>query len=352
MFNFGKGYTRFLVTVAILVFFGFVGYVVLHFLQPIVFGLFFYYSARPIHRRLDNYLPHRVSVWSSAVVIIIPFLILILITVNLVAHDALQFLNHFGVGSDGQKSVLESAVQDAENVMSSGDVYGTLTQTAQNLMPIVDRLGEVFIDFIIMISVVYYMLKGSGRVTSWFFDRYDETGVYREFFDAVDYDLQRILFGNTLTAFAIGMVGVVLYNVFNLFAPTPTHIPYPSISGALMGVGSLVPVIGMKIVYVPVGAVIGLHIWEAGHLSGMFVWLIGYEVLSLVFVDSIPDTAVRAFVSSGEIHMGLIMFSYMMGTMFFGFIGLFLGPIVLTLFWNAVHILVPYAIHGEIGEAP
>ncbi|MFB6283421.1 MAG: AI-2E family transporter [Halobacteria archaeon] len=352
MFNIGKGYPRFIVTVALLFLFALIADIVVHFVQPIVFGLFFYYSARPIKRRLDKHLPERISVWSSAILIIVPFIILIAITVNLVAHDAVKFLHNVGIIKQGAGSLMHDIEQNVEHVMKSGNPFGTITETLKRLVPVFGKLGEVFIDFIIMITFVYYMLKDSSRVTNWFFNKYDKTGVYHRFFKATDSDLQRILFGNTLTAFVIGFVGAIIYNIFNLFVPHVANIPYPSIAGALMGVASLIPIVGMKIVYIPVGAIMAFHLWEAGELGSHVIYIVAYEVVSLIFVDSIPDTAVRAFVSSGEVHMGLIMFSYMMGTMFFGFIGLFLGPIVLTVFWNSVYILVPYALHGEPGTVP
>jgi len=77
----------------------------------------------------------------------------------------------------------------------------------------------------------------------------------REYLEAVDAELEAVLYGNLLNVIAISIIAVVAYTGYNVIAPELVEVPYPALAGALTGVASLIPVIGMKIVYLPLAAV-------------------------------------------------------------------------------------------------
>jgi len=60
-----------------------------------------------------------------------------------------------------------------------------------------------------------------------------------------------------------------------------------------------------------------------------------FLAVSAVIVDTIPDLFIRPYLSGrGSLHVGLVMLGYFLGTLAFGWWGLFFGPILVVL---AVH---------------
>ncbi len=49
----------------------------------------------------------------------------------------------------------------------------------------------------------------------------------------------------------------------------------------------------------------------------------GFLVLTIVVVDTIPDLVLRPYLSGERTHVGLLMLAYIFGPIVFGFYGLF-----------------------------
>ena len=60
-------------------------------------------------------------------------------------------------------------------------------------------------------------------------------------------------------------------------------------------------------------------------------YVVGFLVLSVVIVDTIPDFVLRPYFSGERTHVELSMLAYIFGPIVFGFYGLFFAPIVLVL---------------------
>jgi predicted PurR-regulated permease PerM len=102
--------------------------------------------------------------------------------------------------------------------------------------------------------------------------------------------------------------------------------------GAVMVLASLIPVVGTALIWGPaalIQAVTG-HLWAAG-----FIVFWGIAVIGLA------DNLLRPQLLKGDtnIHPLLIFFSVMGGLSYFGFLGIILGPLILSLL---VYILTMY----------
>ncbi|MEF8853936.1 MAG: AI-2E family transporter, partial [Haloarculaceae archaeon] len=58
-------------------------------------------------------------------------------------------------------------------------------------------------------------------------------------------------------------------------------------------------------------------------------------------VDAIPDFALRPYVSGRSLHVGSVMIAYIAGPLLFGWPGIFLGPMLLVVVFQFVHIVLP-----------
>ncbi|HUU34475.1 MAG TPA: AI-2E family transporter [Vicinamibacterales bacterium] len=114
-------------------------------------------------------------------------------------------------------------------------------------------------------------------------------------------------------------------------------IPAPAVWGVVLGICSLLPVVGAAIVWVPVA------LWL--FLSGQVTTAIILTAVSALVLSSV-DNVLRPILLSGRTTAsGLVVFIGLLGgASAFGFIGLVLGPIVLVTAGTLIDVLTRRAI--------
>jgi predicted PurR-regulated permease PerM len=157
--------------------------------------------------------------------------------------------------------------------------------------------------------------------------------------------MDRIFFGNILNAVLTGTIGVIVYSALDAVAPAGLGVPVPALVGALAGVASLIPVVGMKLVYVPVALYLAALSAVMGFSGAWFVLV--FAGVSLVVVDTIPDLVLRPYVSGRNLHVGAVMVAYTLGPLLFGWYGIFLLPILLVLVVHFAKIVLPELVDGS-----
>ncbi len=139
-----------------------------------------------------------------------------------------------------------------------------------------------------------------------------------------------VVFGTVFTALAQGaLLGVGFWI---------TGVPSPVVFGVLAAVASFIPFVGTALIWVPAA----LYLMAQG-VAWKTIFLVAW---SAVVVGS-ADNVLRPMLVSGQAKMGTltVFFGVLGGLAAFGFIGLFLGPVILAL----VLTLVEFA---EENEAP
>ena len=306
---------------------------VLHsFVGTFVFALFLYYSTRRVNDMVQTRVGQRtVSAALSLFVVALPAVLLLIYATAIGLQELEQFSRTTELGPYldyvrpylDVSDVFENPRTVFEQAGGMDFVRRTLTQTTGY----VGIVGTALLHLFVMFSVAFYLLRDDHSLVSWARNVSVDWGVVETYAVEVDASLERIFAGNILNALVTGTVGALVYSVLNLFATDPVAVPYPALVGLLAGIASLIPVVGMKIVYVPVLGYLAVQAWMTG--SGWsFVAIFG--VVSFVVVDVIPDLVVRPYVSGGGLHTGALMFAYILGPLLFGWYGLFLGPMILV----------------------
>ncbi|WP_369335168.1 AI-2E family transporter [Halorubrum ezzemoulense] len=353
-------------------------FVLIQFQATLIFAIFLYYASRPIYRKLESLslpsrlqgrrVPYRRQVLAMATIAIflLPFLFLLTYTLVLVVPEIQRL-----AGGDGPGVAYLSALQSAQGsglpgplvgleisdilVLSPEEVVAILNdpavqtwvdQMVATLTGSVGFIANAALHGFILLAGTYYMLTDGSRLVGWFLDNFDESGVVESYAVAVDDELSSILFGNILNAFVTGIIGILVFSGYNLVAPGAVNVPFAPLVGALTGAGSLIPVVGMKIVYLPVGAILAIAAVTSGQASA-FGFVILFLVLAFVVVDTIPDFLIRPYVSGNRTHVGLLMFAYILGPIAFGFYGIFLGPILLVLLAEFFRTIASYVLTGR-----
>jgi predicted PurR-regulated permease PerM len=329
-----------------------VGFVVYSFVGTFVFGVFIYYATRPVHRKLESRVrPPSLAAALALLALAVPVILLVAYT----GAIGLQELNRFLADTetlDAYQQVLapyldlSRVAQDPAALLAEASgldaVRGVLADAANYL----GFLGNAALHLFVMVGIAFYLLRDDHRLAAWFHRRFDDSdGVVRAYVRQVDRDFNNIFFGNILNAAITGVIGAVAYNALAYAAPPGVAIPYPTLLGLLTGVASLVPVVGMKLVYVPIAAY--LTVVAAGTDPELLWFPAAFAGISFVVVDVIPDLVLRPYVSGRGLHVGMVMFAYIFGPLLWGWYGVFLGPMLLVLVVHFARLVLPELLAGR-----
>lgn len=314
-------------------------FIAYRFIAPLTVAVFLYYSTRRLFHALERFrLPARVRAALSLSLIGVPLIALIGYTVLLLLIEARRFIDEYPVvetlGAENSWIGDLAALSDPsfDSLLSAyraGQLDPVIDLAADQATLLASTLSGLALSLLITIVVTYYLLLDGSRFHNWLLT-FDDDAIVREYLEAADAELEAVLYGNLLNVIAISIIAIVTFSAYNLVAPAAAEVQYPALAGALTGVASLIPVIGMKIVYVPLAAATAVPIVIENELS-LLVYVVGFLLVAAVVVDTIPDIVLRPYFSGKTTHVGLLMLAYIFGPVVFGFHGLFLAPIVLVL---------------------
>lgn len=247
--------------------------------------------------------------------------------------------------------------QERENLTPS-ELWTLITDgfnLSEFIGPIADIINNV-VNLIIMFAfklflmfiIGFYLLKDGHQLREWFLKSAlgGDTELFERFFESVDKDLQKIFFGNILVAVLTACIAIILFRLLNFIAPELSPglklaIPSPFLLGLLCGISIFVPGIGIKIVWVPLWAYLAVQAYLNNILLSAAWFLMLFLVTVFLLVDLAPDLVLRPIISSRRIHRGVLLLAYLFGYIAFGFMGLFLGPIIVVLATNFIGIVLP-----------
>ena len=313
------------------------GYLLLTFFGSVVVGLFLYYAARPVYRRVEAR-GHRSDVAAMATLLVVgvPMLLVVVYT-GLVAVRELGALLE-GNQLDAYRALLRPYVniaaftrpaQAAELVRENADVLAS-------------SVGAVFVVLVrlfVVLTVAFYLLRDDDEAAAWYRRTFGGVDGAVSFLEGVDGDLSTVYVGNVITVAVTAALAGAVFLGFNLVAPSDAGIGRPLLLALLVGVCTLLPVLGIKAVYVPYA---GYLLVRSLTGDGVPLWVpVVFFAVTAVVVDTIPDVFIRSYVSKGNINMGLMLLSYVFGTFAFGWYGLFFGPVVLVVFTNFARRVLP-----------
>jgi predicted PurR-regulated permease PerM len=345
-------------------------FVLYSFVGTFVFGLFIYYATRPVYVRLNR----RIS--SSGMAAAVAILALALPALMLVTYTlavGIQELNAFAESRDlgalddfaSQYVDVSSIVTDPASVLNDPNLLGTIQEVLGAAQQYVGFVGTGLLHLFVMLALAYYLLRDGPRLGRFVLRRFgDERGVLDSYARAVDRDLATVFFGNILNAILTGVIGALAYTLLNVFA-AGSPIPYPFLLGLLTGIASLIPVVGMKLVYVPIAGYLLIRSLPDPQPE-VLTFVAVFVAVSFLIVDVLPDFVLRPIVSGGDVslsdvprmlrtrslpdprlHVGSIMFAYIFGPLLFGWYGIFLGPMLLVLVIHFTRLVLPELVAGE-----
>jgi len=345
-------------------------FVTYSFIGTFVFGVFIYYATRPLYRRVQRRVKQRtLSALLSLFLLALPVLVLLYYTIAIAVQEFSRFAQTTEVGpyADAVETYINvtEVVQNPQALLSDAAGPGTVLDTLGQFVGYLGIVGTGLIHAFVMFALAFYLLRDGPRLAEWVKGFLDHRGVLDRYFHEVDRSFHKVFYGNILNAIVTGAIGAIAFSVVDFVAPAGLSVPYPALTGLLAGAASLIPIIGMKIVYVPMAVYLAV---SAG-LDGEGWWFVALFVgVAFVIVDTIPDLVVRPYVSGGGslplgpfgggdptpepdsnpgLHTGTLMFAYILGPFLFGWYGLFLAPMILVLVAHFARFVLPVIVEGE-----
>jgi predicted PurR-regulated permease PerM len=230
---------------------------------------------------------------------------------------------------------------DVSRLDLEGTALATLKRVGQGLArqtsSVLQDALRTLISFLIMIFTMVVMFKEGSRVVEAVrrllpLQEHDK----EEAFKLLHEVSRAIFYGVMMTAMVQALIGTVGWLIVGLPAPTTF--------GIAMFFCALIPIGGTALVWGP-GAI---YLFLQGHyVKAVFLLLWGGLFVALI------DNFLRPIFISGRtrMHILLVFFGILGGIMAFGFAGLFLGPLVITLALFLLEVVRRDLLSGE-GSPP
>lgn len=192
-----------------------------------------------------------------------------------------------------------------------------------------NRLLGAIPDFLVgtavILFVVYYLLTDGERLYAYVRRAAPLPGRQVDFLAAeARRGLRGVFVGQLLLSVLQGLLGGVGFWIAGL--------PSPVLWGAVMALFALLPVLGTPMIWVPaaIWLLIDGHVWQG-------VFLLVYGVVAILVI---LDTFVRPVLlgSSTDLHPFFVLVGVLGGAAVFGFIGLFLGPLLIGVLVSVLHV--------------
>ncbi|WP_089817060.1 AI-2E family transporter [Halomicrobium zhouii] len=315
---------------------GFVGFVLYAFFGALVVGLFLYYAMRPVHRRLEDRFDHP-DVAATATVLLVG--VPVLLVVGYAAVVGVRQFDQFLAAANLQQ--LRVAVEPYVSSLTAADggVFGLLRNNVSRVTELTTALVNWALRLFVIVTVAFYLLRDDRKIAGWFRATFADHETAVRFVEHVDDHLTTIYTGNLVTIGATGLIAITVFYGLDLLAPAGTGVAFPVLLGLLVGVATIVPAVGIKAVYFPYTAFL---VWRSQTTATTPLWFpVTFFLVAAVALDWFPDFIVRSYLSKGELNMGLVLLTYVLGAVAFGWYGVFFGPVVLVFFTTFAREILP-----------
>jgi predicted PurR-regulated permease PerM len=307
--------------------------------QPLVWALLLGGLLAPLNMRLTQRLGGRVQLASSITTLlaIVLFMLPLAITAGAVGAQAAQLLRRLEGRVPGRGEALEFDLEklpwigeavvwiETNTGVTLLQLQEWMAEGLQRLLQLVMSSGGTFVmgalgttvSFVMMLFVLFFVLRDGPAMAQQVVSLLPIEGQRRTLLQRHLTDMTRAVFlGLGLTAVAQGVLLGVGFWIAGL--------PSPLVFGVLGVILALVPMVGPALLWIP-GAIWLAARGETGYAVFLALW--GSIVVGLV------DNLLRPLLISGraEVPTLAVFVGVIGGLAAFGFIGLFLGPIVLGL---------------------
>lgn len=314
------------------------------FLEPFAFAIILAVVFYPLHERMRRLIPRRtgLSALCSTLLVFFLFGVPLFIVMMLAANEALAAAHYLSRRSiaEGGFTALVMNVADRPVAfigrwvdLKRYDLQDIIATNAQRVSvwmvgfgaAVLGNVARFIVNSLITFAVLFFLFRdGKGWA-------YRLGGLMPLSPQRVDRLYRNVT--DTIVANVYGILTVsVVQGVLTGIAMRIVGMPSSILLGLAAAFTSIIPVVGSSLVWVPVAAYLLVTgaVWK-----GVFLLVWGTVVVSSV------DNIVRPWVVGGrvELHPMVLLFFIFGGVEAFGFLGLFLGPVVASVLYALFRML-------------
>lgn len=305
----------------------------LPFLAPIALAFMFAVTFRPVHRWFLSVFKNKRTLASILTIIFILVVVvtpLTFLTERLISESYNFYFDIREKGLGDLDRITYYFIHPVQKIFPGfdPDILGYVQSLTEafvgNLGSIFSSTASLVAGLFLGIISLFYIFKDGHRFRKTIIelsplsDRYDI-----QIIDRLEIAVNSVVRGSLLTALVQGLFVAIGFALFG--------IPHVVLWGSVAVVAALLPAIGTGLVMLP--AV--LFLFATGSASAA----IGLAIWGVVAVGLVDNLLLPFFIGKTfKIHSLFVLFSVIGGILFFGPVGLFLGPLVIALLFALLDI--------------
>lgn len=312
------------------------------FLAPLALAAVFAVVLQPLHNAILRKFRNHETLAAMATVLVAIVCILVPLTflgtqIFGEARNLYGYLVESGDDSNAVTNILESAGHNLEGIYPGSRVFFEnlsndigvyakrgLEWLLGNLGAALSSITALILDFFIFFVALYYLLRDGQKLKKELIslspleDADDET-----VFGNLESAVNSVVKGSLTIALIQGVLTAVGFTIFG--------VPSGVLWGTVAAIAALIPAVGTSLVIIP--AVIYLFvIGNVFQAIGLLVW----GTLAVGLIDNLLGPKLMG--DRMRLHPLLVLLSVLGGIAFFGPIGIFLGPLTLSLLFAFIKI--------------
>jgi predicted PurR-regulated permease PerM len=236
----------------------------------------------------------------------------------LIGHLSQEFLGSFILAYGN----VQNSMDVRDSVLEGGKAVGGIVLSSVG--GLAKNTIDLVMDFFVILFSLFFLFRDGHHFYHSFYEALPIENSYKAvIFTRLENVVVAVVYGTLLTALAQGFTAGIAYWALG--------VPFPVFLGALSALLSLLPVGGTALVWGPVAAYL---LWTAPIWKGLVMIGVGTGLVGLM------DNFLRPFLvgSEADLPVLFLFFATLGGLAYFGFIGLFLGPILLGITLTAFQI--------------
>ncbi|MDK2849597.1 MAG: hypothetical protein PWP03_604 [Candidatus Woesearchaeota archaeon] len=278
------------------------------------------------------------SSWISALIVVLILILLSALSIFAISRSLLTetynlfYSKDFDLSGYLSGSKLESLPFYSQLVESSQSIKAIILSKITDL---VTSIPSLIFNYIIVLAITFFLLidgvKGIKSIANLKLIRKKHYNFFMEEIIKITYG---IVYGQILVAIVQGFVGGLgIFTGSKLFGISNAS---PIIWGSLMALSALIPIFGTGLIWGPLSF---FRIYQGFLLGDRSLIFYGIFILlwGAIFVANIDGVIRPFFVSSRiKVHPLIVLIGAIGGLMKLGFIGVFVGPLILGLLIKSI----------------
>lgn len=196
--------------------------------------------------------------------------------------------------------------------------------TARQIGTVMKNVAVLGFNIFLTFCLVFILLKDGARIYRFFYQIAPlSRAVKKAVFGQINETLGAVIRGQLLTSIAQSLIAGIIYWVLG--------VPFPVLFGALTFIASMIPIVGASIVWVPLVIYLAL---TQHHIQAGSLFVLGVAAISLV------DNFLKPMLIGERTKLPyfLLFLGILGGVKVYGLTGIFVAPVVLSLFFALITI--------------